>query len=253
VPDLLLDVDTQYFWRTRFTDSGNATSEWADPYSFSTIEQHENDKDPQNGIPDDQEADCLGIFDPGEIPPNTVCVDTLVGNAQIGIEGSANVTRIQAFKSFDPQTIPQNLQGVDLIAGLMSFRAEVDDAGDKIEIIYHISEPMPAEAECYKYDPINGWQNFSAHVVAISPDRKSITLEYKDGEFGDCDGVANKFIIDPVGFGVTAAGGGGGGGGGCLISTGAYGFRMSQAILALMLLGICTLIVFPKIRKKYMN
>jgi hypothetical protein len=76
-------------------------------------------------------------------------------------------------------------------------------------------------------------------------------LEYKDGEFGDLDAVANKFIIDPVGFGVAAAGGGGGGGGGgCLISTGAYGSRMSQAILALMLFGICTLIFFHKIRKK---
>jgi hypothetical protein len=35
---------------------------------------------------------------------------------------------------------------------------------------------MPAGAKCYKHDPINGWQDYSDHIVAISPDRKSITL-----------------------------------------------------------------------------
>jgi hypothetical protein len=60
VPDLLLDVGTDYCWRTRFTDTGNATSDWADPFSFSTITQSEDDQNPQNGIPDGQETDCLG-------------------------------------------------------------------------------------------------------------------------------------------------------------------------------------------------
>ena len=218
VPDLLLDTDSDYCWRARFTDTNNATSDWADPFSFSTIAQSEDDQDPQNGIPDDQEAECLGIFNPGEVPANTVCVNTMVGNAQVGIEGSTNVTSIQAFRSVDPQTIPENLQGVELLIGLISFKAEVDQVGDTMEIIYHSSEPIPAEAKCYKYDPINGWQDYSAHIVAISPDRKSIALEYKDGDFGDLDGVANKFVIDPLGFGVAAGGvvpvGGGGAGGG---------------------------------------
>ena len=210
VPELILDVNTQYFWRVRFTDSDEATSDWADPFSFLTIAQSEDDQNPPNGIPDDQEADCLGIFDPGEIPSDTVCVDTLVGNAQVGIEGSTNVANIKSFRSTDPQTIPENLQGVELLIGLMSFKAEVEQIGDIIEIIYHSSEPLPPEVKCYKYDPINGWQDYSAHIVSISPDRKSITVEYKDGDFGDLDGVANKFVIDPVGFGVAAAGDGGG-------------------------------------------
>ena len=102
---------------------------------------------------------------------------------------------------------------MELVIGLMSFKAEVDQIGDTIEIIYHTSEPMPPGAKCYRYDPINGWQDYSAHIVAISPDRKAITVEYQDGNFGDLDGVANKFVIDPVGFGVAAAGGGDGGGG----------------------------------------
>ncbi|MFC1882956.1 S8 family serine peptidase, partial [Thermodesulfobacteriota bacterium] len=89
VPELILDVNTQYFWRVRFTDSDEATSDWADPFSFLTIAQSGDDQNPQNGVPDSQQADCLGIFDPGEVPPNTVCVNTMVGNAQVGIEGSA--------------------------------------------------------------------------------------------------------------------------------------------------------------------
>ena len=211
VPDLLLDVGTGYCWRARFTDTGNATSDWSDPFSFSTIAQSEDDQDPQNGIPDDQEADCLGIFD-GEIPQDTVCVDTLVGKTQVGIEPSANVVSIDAFRSFDPREIPENLRGVRLVMGLMSFKAEVDQVGGIMEITFHTSIPMPPGAECYRYDPVKGWQNYSAHIVAISPDRKAITLEYKDGDFGDLDGVANKYVIDPVGFGVAVAGGGGGGG-----------------------------------------
>ena len=65
---------------------------------------------------------------------------------------------------------------------------------------------MPDGVKCYQYDPINGWVDYSEHMVAISPDRKAITLEYKDGDFGDLDGVANKYVVDPVGFGVAAAG-----------------------------------------------
>ena len=149
-----------YCWRARFTDTGEATSDWAVPFSFSTIAQSEDDQDPQNGIPDDQEADCLGIFDPGEIPPNTVCVDTLVGNAQVGIESSTNVVSIDAFSSVDPRTIPENLRGVELLMGLMSFKAEVDQVGDIIEITYHSSAPMPDGVKCYKYDPVNGWQAY---------------------------------------------------------------------------------------------
>lgn len=214
VPDLVLNVDTEYFWRARFIDTGNAISDWADPFSFSTIAMSENDQNPQNGIPDDQETDCLGIFDPGEVPPNTLCVDTLVGNAQIGIEGSTNVTSIKGFRSIDPQTIPENLQGVELLIGLMSFKAEVDQVGDTIEIIYHSSEPMPDGVKCYKYDPFDGWLDYSEHLIWISADKKSIAVEYKDGDFGDLDGATNKFVIDPIGFGVAAVDGGGGAGGG---------------------------------------
>ena len=255
VPDMLLDVGgAVYCWRARFTDTGNATSDWAEPFWFSTIMESEEDGN-FNGIPDDQEADCLeifGIVTPEEVPPDTVCVNTLVGNAQVGIQPSTNVTGISAFRSVDPQTIPENLKGMELLNGLISFKAEVDQVGDTIEIIYYSSEPVPEAAKCYKYDPINGWQDYSAHIVAISPDRKSVTLEYQDGGFGDLDGVANKIVIDPSGFGVAVADNrDGGGGGGCFVSIAASGFGMPKKILAIVVLFGFLLIGISEFKKKF--
>jgi hypothetical protein len=255
VPPLILDANnTEYFWRARFTDSDNATSEWADPFSFTTVADSPEDSDPKDGIPDGQEADCLAIFDPDVVPQDTVCFNTVVGNAQIGMEGSNNVASIEACGSVDPATIPENLQGVALTMGLISFKAKCNQPGDIIEIIYYSSDPIPAGAKWYKYDPIDGWLDYSSHIVSISPDRKSITVEYQDGGFGDLDRVVNGVIIDPSGPGAAAAGGGaGGGGGGCFVSTAALVFRVPIEALALVLLLGSLLIGLSRLRKELKN
>jgi hypothetical protein len=251
VPPLILDANnTEYFWRARFTDSDNATSEWAAPFSFTTLDTSPEDNDPADGIPDGQEADCLAIFDPDAVPQDTACFNAVVGNAQIGMQGSNNVASIEACGSVDPVTVPEALQGVELAMGLISFKAICNQVGDIIEIIYYSSEPIPDGAKWYKYDPINGWQDYSAHIVSISADRKSITVEYQDGGFGDLDGVANGVIIDPSGPGVAAAGGGGGGGGGgCFISNAAARFSILKELLAIVLLFGSLLIYRSGLRK----
>ena len=254
VPPLILNANnTEYFWRVRFTDSGNATAEYAEPFSFTTVDDSPEDSNPEDGIPDGQEADCLAIFDPDAVPQDTACFNAVVGNAQIGMQGSNNVVSIEACGSVDPATIPEDLQGVELAMGLISFKAICNQVGDTIEIIYYSSDPIPAGAKWYKYDPINGWQDYSAHIVSISADRKSITLEYQDGGFGDLDGVANGVIIDPSGPGVAAAGGGagGGGGGGCFVSTAALVFRMPIEALAFVLLFGSLLIGLSRLRRKH--
>ena len=85
-----------------------------------------------------------------------------------------------------------------------------------------------------------------------SPDRTSVELEFKDGGFGDADGVENSIIIDPSGAGMLSSGsGGGGGGGGCLISTAAYGLRMPKESLALVFLAGLLMISLSVFRKNF--
>jgi len=78
----------------------------------------------------------------------------------------------------------------------------------------------PSDAKWYKYDPVNGWQDYSAYAT-FSADRESVTLKLQDGGFGDADGVANRIVVDPSGPGIAAApappSGNDGGGGGCFI------------------------------------
>jgi hypothetical protein len=83
---------------------------------------------------------------------------------------------------------------------------------------------------------VNGWQDYSDHAI-FSEDRKSVTLEFKDGGFGDADGTANGIIIDPSGLGtvysssaVNTSTEGGAGGGGCFIATAAYGSLMEPHV-----------------------
>ena len=240
VPDFLLDADTDYCWRARFTDTGDAKSEWAEPFAFKTISTDENDQN-QNGVPDDQEVDDPNLdLDNNGTPDmnqgDMKCVNTGGGAAQIGVKQGANVTSIESLMWTDPDTIADTQNKPDDIPlGLVSFKLIVDNEGDTAEVTVYLSEPAPAGAKWYKYDAINGWQDYSAHAV-FSPDRTSVTLQFMDGGFGDADGVANAIIIDPSGVGTFSSGSGGGGGGGCFVSNAAAGFSMPKEILAIVLL-----------------
>ena len=256
VPDFLLDADTDYCWRARFTDTGDATSDWSEPFAFKTIAADENDQN-QNGIPDDQEVDDPMLdLDDNDVPdvnqPDMKCVNTDGGTGQIGVKQGDNVASIECLCWTDPATIDDTRNKPDgMPMGLVSFRLEVDNPGDIGKVTVYLSEPAPAGAKWYKYDAINGWQDYSAHAV-FSPDRTSVELEFKDGGFGDADGVENAIIIDPSGAGVLSAGsGGGGGGGGCFISTMAYGFHMQKGPFALILFLGFLLIGFSELKKKF--
>ena len=78
------------------------------------------------------------------------------------------------------------------------------------------------ESPWWKYDEVNGWQDYSEHVVEYDGPNKSATIGVKNGGYGDADGVENGVIVDPSGPGSSTGGGegggGGGGGGGCFIS-----------------------------------
>jgi hypothetical protein len=233
VPDAILEEGTIYYWRVRFYDNHDAASGWSNAFSFTTLTTQQ-DAD-ANDIPDDQEVDNTVDLDNNGTPDNEqadiMCVRTAVGDGQIGVKIAANCTTIDCLQSIDPDTITDTTnRPEELPLGLISFKVTVNTPGATAEVIIYLSEP--AASSWYKYDTINGWQDYSAHAT-FSTEGTAVTLELKDGGFGDADGAANGIIVDPSGLaGATiqpepspepipeSSGGGGGGGGGCFISVG---------------------------------
>ena len=202
VPASLLEAGTTYYWRAMFFDNLESGSEWSEPYLFTTV-TNSNDTDPENGIPDDQEVDnTVDLDDDGDADINQSdirCVDTATGDGQIGIKGGSNVSSIECLTAVDPETISDTTNKPDsLPLGLVTFNVHVDSPGDTAEVTVYLSAAAASGAGWYKYDSINGWQDYSAHA-AYSTDRRSVTLALKDGDYGDADGTANGIIVDPGG------------------------------------------------------
>lgn len=239
VPESVLEEGITYYWRAMFYDNHESASEWADPYSFTTITTS-NDTNPENGVPDAQEVDdTVDLDENGE--PDTKqsdikCVDTVVGDGQIGVKGSTNVTSVESLKSIDPASISDTTNKPDeMPLGLISFKVLVNSPGDTAEITVYLSEAAESTDGWYKYDSINGWQDYSAHAT-FSADRKSLTLELKDGGFGDADGTANGIIVDPSGQANSSSGSTtttGGSSSGCFIATAAFGSYMEPHVMIL--------------------
>ncbi len=242
VPDLFLSIGTTYYWRVRFYDDNNGESEWSDAYLFQTIIQPVDDTN-SNGIPDDQEVDSKvdvdenGIFD--ILQDDIKCVNAVTGDEQIGVKISTNATSLESIKSTDPDEIADIENRPDeMPLGVVSFKIRVKNPGDSAAVTVYFSEAASDGASWYKYDLINGWQDYSDHAI-FSDSRKSVILELKDGGFGDADEIANGVIIDPSGFGgisstssdsESSGGVSSGGGGGCFIATAAYGSLMAPYV-----------------------
>ena len=211
------------------------TSEVANPYAASTTVTVNTNKtitakfykdSNGNGIPDDQEVGSDvdlnkdGIYDRDQ--PGTIkSVNTVVGDGQIGVTRGTNVDSIEWIESIDPDTILDATNRPDTLPlGLISFKLTVSTPGDNAQVTVYLSETA-SDAKWYKYDRLNGWQDYSAHAI-FNADGKSVTLEFKDGGYGDADGAANGIIVDPSGLDSTAGNDGGGddsGGGSCFIGT----------------------------------
>ena len=239
VPESVLNEGITYYWRAMFYDNHESASVWADAYSFTTLTTS-NDTNPENGVPDDQEVDdTVDLDENSEADLNQSdikCVDTVVGDGQIGVKVSTNVTSVESLKSIDPASISDTTNKPDeMPLGLISFKIVVSNPGDTAEVTVYLSEAAGSNAEWYKYDSINGWQDYSAHAT-FSADRKSVTLELKDGDYGDADGTANGIIVDPSGPVYSSSGSTtttGGSSSGCFIATAAYGSYMESHVLVL--------------------
>jgi len=151
-------------------------------------------------------------------------VNTVTDGEQIGIKGKINVTKIDTILSIDPNTIIDKIDKPESLPfGLLSFNLTVENPGDVAEVIVYLSKPAKSGDKWYKYDSLNGWQDYSAHSW-FSADRRAVTLELQDGGYGDADGMANGVIVDPSGLGSSedSSSTGGGGGGGCFITAATY-------------------------------
>ena len=260
VPHTVLEPETTYYVRVRFYDADLEPSSWSDPVGFTTISDL-NDFD-VNGIPDDQEAgndvdlNGDGIAD-NDQPEVIKCVRSSVGNAIIGVcKVSDSISEIEALEAIDPSIISDKTKmPEEFLLGLFSYRLSVNEPEATARVRIYFSEDISKATTFYKYDTISGWQDYSRQTT-FNGDGRSVTLELKDGDYGDSDGVTNGVIVDPGGLaepssneletseesGSASNGGGDSGGSGCFIATAALGsYEEPHAELLRNLRGQCLL------------
>jgi hypothetical protein len=141
---------------------------------------------------------------------------------------------VERMESVDPDCLADASDKPDCMPlGAISFRLKVPHPGDTVQVTVYLSEPAASDARWYKHTPAHGWEVYS-NAAFRDDSRRIIDLVLKDGDpdSGDADGVANGYIVDPSGIGITDAsdhgqeggpvspgGSSSGGGGGCYIST----------------------------------
>lgn len=228
VPELVLYGDTTCYWRVKFVDSWHIQSVWSDTASFTTLKPP-NDTNPPNGVPDDQEVGSGTDLDRNgqddHTQGNIKCVNAVMGNMQIGLKGPNADLQIESliWSQLNDITDPVNRPN-EMPMGLIGFRLLITNPNPSgvYEVIVYMSQAIPAGAIWYRYDPISGWQDYSAHTT-IAADRMSVTITLQDGGFGDLDRIRNNIIIDPSGFAINSSSApaqsvnSGGEGGGCFI------------------------------------
>jgi len=185
LPEFVLNPSQTYFWRVRLSDRYDSWSIWSDMFSFSTTSEG----------PITEEIRCT-------IDPNCYrCVNTIVGQKEIGVKSESETITITSLISLDPNYIPgSETMPHHMPLGLISFKIE-GPVGSTVNVTIQLPEEAPMNATWIKYDPSIGWLDYASHSQ-FSKDRRMIHLEVQDGGFGDIDGVQNGIIIDPCGLAV---------------------------------------------------
>ena len=237
VPHLVLKPNHKYYVRVRFFDFYSTASNWSGIVEFTTADFVVDLNG--NGIADVDEVDEGVDFNLDGIPDNDQphiikCVQASDGSVSVGIEKiSSTAEEIESLEVIDPDTISDTVnRPADLIFGLVGYRLRVSTPGDVATVRIYFSGDVFASDVFYKYDTINGWQDYSEHTT-ISEDGQSVTLEVKDGDFGDSDGVANGIIVDPGGIasiGDSTFTSLGSNVMGCFIATAAFGSKFEKHV-----------------------
>ena len=184
--EFILDSNTTYYWMVRYIGKNN--SDWSEAFSFTTGNFGDDDNENQDGDNDENENN-------GEKSCTTV-----KGDVTVTIKSSDS--RITHLKPLSEKDVPgKGKKPDDFPYGLISYRLEVENYGDTAVVNVQLSEPAPKNTRWVFHDSIEGWQDFSTHV-SFNADRSVVTVELKDGSFGDNDHTENKVIVDPSGLGI---------------------------------------------------
>lgn len=228
VPDLVLDPDTEYFWRVQFVDSRGGMSAWSEWSFFITIDRHTAGIT-EDGVLSEQQIDQWIVLDGQELQDaisaglQGVNTDDPF-NPQIAVHMVQGVGELVALRALESADLPVAVNQPEHLTGVVSFKLRLPDEGETAMVRVYFSQPAPRNARWYKYDPDQGW--FVYPYATFSPDRRWVTLELEDGGSGDMDGVRNGLIVDPGGLGYSSQSSGSTdfvpmdvGGGGCFIAT----------------------------------
>lgn len=249
---LTTDADgVSYYWRAKVTDDQGAASAFAEANRFSVVGLGDTDDTNGDGVPDDQAVDVDDnlILDgnPDLNAGDIMTVKTGSGGQMAMALSGTNVDSVDAVRAIDPAGIADDDgKPKDMSLGLLSFRITVNSPGDTAEVRVYLSEAAPEKAGWYRHDAVTGWENYEDHATWAA-DRKSLMLEFKDGGFGDDDGIENGIIVDPSGFGISESSGGTGG---CFIGA-MENFSSEQGIaVVLVFWGLGVVAVFIRGRLK---
>ena len=170
MPLAILTPVTTYYWRVRYSDA-TGWSAWSDAVKFIT----EN----------------LDDF-----------LDETEGIDTTDVVGSDIGTVTQAYRQ-SPDNFSDLPSGYQFYNGIFSFRIEDITPGDTVAVTFQLDEPLKQGDKWLKYYPNSReWDTaYGDTHILNGVGTSEVTLEFKDGGFGDIDGVANGVIVDPSGPG----------------------------------------------------
>lgn len=204
VPTMVLVKESSYYWRARYIDNDGVGWMWSAVRRFATETEPFADDD-GNGIPDNQQMpagraldlDNDGTPDDGQAGMMVVALPD--GSGQISFKAGDNVQSIQGLMRIDPADISDTANRPDdLPLELYGFRCTLETPDRPAFVRAICSAPFTDKAAWYKYDTVNGWQDFGPGIT-FGADRLSVLIELTDGGNGDADGVANGIVVDPSG------------------------------------------------------
>jgi chitinase len=171
VRDMVLDVETHYYWRVQFIDGLGTGSDWSEPATFRTLLAVDADDKNLNGIPDDQEVDCSVDFNNNGIPdceePNFTSFLAADGKTLLGIETVSEGAELVAVRSLPAATIDD--PAVKMETSLVGFKLYLQDWVSTATVTVHYPKPVSRDAQVLKYDPDTGFVVFENAVFSPKP------------------------------------------------------------------------------------